>query len=178
MIACHPSTLPSVVEPLPSAPFVVAEQAAQARVPDPSRGGPPFQSGASPLPPFLGVDRATARYVGNEPCAMCHPSAALVWSGSAHARAYATLEANKSAFNPACFRCHVTGFGHPGGFTKAPEGVDVGCEACHGPASDHLAAPQAGFGALPHDSSACVACHTHDTSPDFEFPSRWLRVAH
>jgi hypothetical protein len=34
-----------------------------------------------------------------------------------------------------CVKCHVTGFGKPGGFVsleKTPDRVGVGCETCHG----------------------------------------------
>ena len=28
------------------------------------------------------------------------------------------------------------------------------------------------------EQSACVACHTHDTSPDFRWEARWPEIAH
>ncbi|MEN9786616.1 MAG: Cytochrome c-554 precursor [Pseudomonadota bacterium] len=154
------------------------------RVPDLSRGGPPVAEGASPLPPFLGVDRGGARYVGAEACGACHPAAAAVWRASAHAHALSTLRDARAGADPRCLACHVTGLGHPGGWADAGALVPraaldgVGCESCHGPGSAHAAAPAAGYGALPSDGSACVACHTHDTSPDFRWETRWPRVAH
>lgn len=176
LLACvHP---PPVVEPLPTAGHERAAAEAAARVPDPARGGPPIPAGASPLPPFLGVDRAVARYVGAEACEACHPAAAATWRASAHARAYATLQERKAAYNPACFPCHVTGFGHPGGYAPTPALADVQCEACHGPASAHVSAPAAGYGALPSGAAACVACHTHERSPEFRFSERWGSVGH
>jgi hypothetical protein len=174
------STSRTPVEPLPSAPFAAAEARAAAIVPDPRRGGPPIPPGASPLPPFTGVDRATARYVGPEACATCHPQASATWSASAHAHALTTLREHESAADPACFTCHVTGFEHPGGYAGAatPALGAVTCEACHGPGSAHVAAPDASYGKLPAEQAACVACHTHDTAPDFRFPEWWARVAH
>jgi hypothetical protein len=171
------------VEPLPTAMHTAAAAAAAARVPDPRRGGPPYGSDASPLPPFLGVSRASARYVGTPVCAACHPGAASVHVGSAHGHALQTLVKASAATSPACLSCHVTGFGHPGGWAGAASlpGLDaVGCESCHGPGSDHVAAGGGanGYGALPSDASACVSCHTHDTSPDFRFEARWPAVAH
>jgi hypothetical protein len=175
LLACTPAR--PVVEPLPTGEHVAAEARAAALVPDPARGGPPIPEGASPLPPFLGVDRAEARYVGPDVCLGCHPAA---WTETAHAHAMATLAANDAAFNPACFRCHVTGFGHPGGYTgaKTPALAAVTCEACHGPGSAHVGGGKTGYGALPEDGAACVACHTHDNSPDFRFDAYWPRVAH
>jgi hypothetical protein len=171
---------PSVVDPLSTAYHRAAEVAAAARVPDLARGGPPVRDGASPLPPFLGVSRATARYVGPDTCAACHPTAAATWSASGHAHAVATLREHQASANPACLNCHVTGLGHPGGWAGAstPALASVSCEACHGPGGDHAAAPAAGYGDLPADAAACVACHTHDNSPEFRFADYWPKVAH
>jgi hypothetical protein len=175
LLSCtHP---PPVTEPLPTGEHVAAEARAAALVPDPARGGPPILEGASPLPPFAGVDRGEARYVGPDVCLGCH---AVAWADTPHAHAMETLAANEAAYNPACFRCHVTGYGHPGGYagTKTPSLAEVTCEACHGPGSSHVAGPQKGYGTLPEDGAACVACHTHDNSPDFRFDAYWPRVEH
>ncbi len=168
-------------EPLPTAYHDAAAAAAAERVPDPSRGGPGLQAGAAPLPPFTGVDRSTAGYLGSATCSGCHPAAASVWSASAHAHALETLQAAQKAFDPGCLRCHTVGFAHPGGFGPGRTQVEVaavGCESCHGPGSDHVAAPAVGYGELPAGPESCVACHTHDNSPDFRWPDYWPPIAH
>ncbi len=175
-----------VVDPLASDRHVAAEAAARARVPDPLRGGPPPLAAASPLPPFLGVSRAGATYTGTAACVVCHVEAGEVWSASAHAGALGTLRDAQASTNPACLGCHVTGLGHPGGWAGAgtPGLAHVGCESCHGPGSAHAAAPASNvalgerYGELPADMSACVACHTHDTAPEFRFEAAWPRIAH
>ncbi|MDP2305275.1 MAG: cytochrome c family protein [Pseudomonadota bacterium] len=170
----------SPVEPLPTDAHRAAEAEAAARVPDPARGGPPLVEGASPLPAFLGVSRAANAYVGTATCAACHPSAYSTWNTSAHAHALETLRVNSSASNPSCLPCHVTGLGHPGGWSGAKTAPldNVGCEACHGPGGAHVEAPSAGYGDLPQSGAACVACHTHDNSPDFRFERYWPQIAH
>ena len=213
-------------DPLATAWHAEMDARAAARVPDPARGGPPIPAQASPLSPFTGVSRGTARYVGDAVCAACHPTAAATLAATPHAHALATLREARAAANPSCFTCHVTGYGHPGGWdprrSPAPAVSDtlpdvtspgralregagplpshaepavetrdlahVGCEACHGPGSDHVAGPpvrgvdrddlRLPYGGLPADGSACVACHTHDTSPDFRWELRWPHLAH
>ena len=184
LLACATGTEPTPVssaEPLPTAYHDAAHAAAAARVPDPARGGPPVSGTAAPLPPFLGVDRGTATYLGSTACATCHPAAATAWRGSAHAHARETLVTAQKAFDPSCLRCHTVGLGHPGGFgpeRTEPPWAAVGCESCHGPGSDHASRPAAGYGELPLGPEACVACHTHDNSPDFRFDAAWARIAH
>lgn len=146
---------------------------------DPARGGPPLHPGQAPLPPFSGVSRATATYVGADVCGACHAAAAAAWSQSGHALALATLEAALHSHDPECLACHITGLGHPGGGVPGDAHLaNVQCEACHGPGSDHAAAPARGYGTLPGKAAACVGCHTHDQSPDFAFAPYWGRVAH
>lgn len=175
LLAClHPAP---TEEPQPSAYHHQMEAQARLRVPEPQRGGPPFLPDASPLPPFLGVDLGISHYVGPETCGGCHAQILRTWQRTAHADAMLALEKAQSAYNPSCFRCHVTGFGHPGGYPQEKLRA-VGCEACHGPGSAHALAPSRGYGALPADGSACVACHTHDQSPDFRWDSYWPQIAH
>ncbi len=180
-----PAPPPVPVEPLPTSYHEQARAEAEGLVPDPARGGPRLHPAASPLPPFAGVDRAEARYVGAGACAGCHPAEAEIWAGSAHARARQTLADSGRGYDPSCLPCHVTGLMHPGGFTslkETPQLEHLGCEACHGPGSAHVAASASGgsndYGELPVGAAACVACHTHDNSPDFRFEAYWPAIAH
>ena len=177
LLSCAPRGAPlPAAEPLPTSTHDKAQASAEARVLDPARGGPPLHPSASPLPPFLGVSRATARYVGATTCQGCHPAAYATWSPSKHAHSIETLDAAGKGYDPRCLSCHVTGMGHPGGDKSGL--AQVGCESCHGPGSDHVTAPAAGYGDLPADGSACVACHTHDNSPDFRWQEYWPVISH
>ncbi len=91
--ACHKPVVeaPEPIEPLPIAAHIEAEAEALLWNPDNRRGGPPLKNTQSPLPPFKGVSRKTAKYVGNEPCAGCHAEAYEKWSNTAHAHAMEPL---------------------------------------------------------------------------------------
>jgi len=115
--ACMVPSPPAPADPLASTWHAQAEAAARARVPDPARGGPVPHAAASPLPPFTGVVRARAHYAGDAACATCHRAVVEHLAGSAHVHAMESLRTAKASFNPECFRCHVTGYGHPGGYT-------------------------------------------------------------
>ena len=179
LLACGHSSPEGVSPPelLPQDAHSIAARSALSRVPDPSRGGPAIAPGAAPLPPFLGVDRSTATYLGSEACEGCHQAIVSVWEKSAHSHSMDTLEEALAAHNPSCLQCHFTGFQHPGAPMERRL-AEVGCESCHGPGSDHLSTPSAPYGQLPEDGSACVACHTLDNSPDFDWSSYWPKVAH
>jgi hypothetical protein len=115
--------------------------------------------------PALNQKGLAATYVGSERCAKCHPAAYQTWKGSVHAKATKTLEDEKHPSNrhydPECMKCHTNGFQHPGGYNDLVEDLaawprrgekpavadvqkhnlktrNVGCESCHGPASEHV----------------------------------------
>ena len=178
-IACHKSAVPPPEpnEPLPITTHQTAEAEALVWNPDSMRGGPPLHPAQSPLPPFKGVSRKTATYLGSALCQQCHASEYERWSLSAHAHSMTTLSTAKRDHDPDCIRCHFTGFQQPG-FALKKTMAEVGCESCHGPGSDHVAAPHPGYGELPSSAAACVACHTYDNSPDFRWNSYWPKIEH
>ena len=124
--ACAKTSPQAPEETLPVNPHAVAVLEADALVRDPARGGPPIHPGSAPLPPFQGVDRSTARYVGSEVCQGCHLQAFEVWASSSHAHSMATLRHDQQEHNPSCLSCHYTGFGHPGAPMKNTL-AKVGC---------------------------------------------------
>ncbi len=136
--------------------------------------------------PCPGTPGGTASYVGiDDPpragafaCKTCHPAAWAFWRTTAHARAYAALAARSRQFDLDCVRCHVTGWGEPGGACSvaATDGRrDVQCESCHGPASLHALDPPGHIErAVP--VGRCRSCHTPDASTGFEEASYRRRI--
>jgi len=112
---------------------------------------------------------------GRTACRRCHLGQYRSWERTPHANALETLpEDNRT--DPACVKCHVTGYDKPGGFTSiedTPNLAGVGCEVCHGPGSlykekeimeDHDASVAAGL--MIPDEQTCLACHNSE-SPNF-----------
>ncbi len=136
-----------------------------------------------------------AVYVGSEGCKGCHPTAYGVWAkeGSKHFNAWKTLEvAEKDPTRygwpvtayPDCVSCHVVGHREQSGFLSfadSPGLAGVGCERCHGPGSDHVAAPEKnrlGLIGGVDKSMLCIQCHDFEQSPNFLFGDKWPVIQH
>ena len=147
-------------------------------------------------------------FTGASKCRICHMSAKKgdqfgVWKASKHALAYQTLTTPEAkvaaekvgqggknpAENPACLKCHVTGWDAPaeklGAKYDKTEGV--GCESCHGPGEDYSpikimkdkALAMAAGMTLPKKED-CVKCHNKE-SPSykpFDYDTFYKKIAH
>jgi len=90
------------------------------------------------------------------------------WKKTKHANNFEVLQGAERE-EPQCVKCHVTGFGKPGGFVseqETPGLKNVGCEACHGPGSEHIEAAKKAGSAKGWDTkidkvpqNTCVECH-------------------
>jgi hypothetical protein len=134
-----------------------------------------------------------ASYVGSSICKGCHASATAVWEKSKHHEAWDTLvkaEADPKRYGwpvtayPDCVSCHVVGFREQSGFVSFEETPDlaaVGCERCHGPASEHVASQgkkMLGILGGVQASVLCTKCHDFEQSPDFLYLDKWKLIAH
>ncbi len=129
-----------------------------------------------------------ASYIGSAACAGCHATAFASWQKSGHSHAFDSLVRKDSDADPSCIACHVTGFGEPGGYERRMKDgplVNVGCESCHGPASDHVQAhAQAASGASvlqkmrPVGPGQCVQCHHGEFSRPFKYEEFWPKIIH
>ena len=123
--------------------------------------------------------------VGSAACAECHPAEDAHWRGTAHARSRVSLEADQAEGNPDCLVCHATvGAVEEGRRTYLEEGV--GCESCHGPGEQHVAAKGGrdtilGLGQSCPDcvlDAICTRCHTALRDPDWDLHPALERTRH
>ena len=92
-------------------------------------------------------------------CAGCHLAQTEFWKGTAHARAYETLEKSGDQFRYDCLPCHVLGYGETFIDARNPgEYKDVQCESCHGTNPGHPLDP-ANRPWPTVDDKSCWSCH-------------------
>ena len=152
------------------------------------------------------------KFVGSQTCGDCHTKAFEIWKKTPHSHALATLDNVNPPrqFDPECLSCHVTGWDakayvpYISGFAsrqKTPLLADNGCENCHGPGSEHVAAENDGANQKvldrlrqqmrltiaeaknPDSPRGCARCHDLDNSPNYVNPSigfehYWPKVEH
>jgi hypothetical protein len=151
-----------------------------------------------------------AKYVGSERCRDCHKSEYEVWQrkgehGLGHSHAYQTLETatrpKNRQYDGECVVCHVVGFNYETGFASekaTPKLINVGCESCHGPCSEHVddtknkkihaminpyrwepnETPQQRIRRLNQIDIFCQKCHDIDNSVHFNFVKYWPQIVH
>ena len=152
-------------------------------------------------------------FVGSEACGECHSSAFEIWKKTPHFRATTSIiEPDNERggiprhHDPECISCHATGWNpqkyypYETGFVSSEETplmTGSGCENCHGPGSEHVAAELGEIDVtserlkelqqqmvLPLDKARdkCLECHDLDNSPDFHlegaFDKYWEQVKH
>jgi hypothetical protein len=153
------------------------------------------------------------KFVGTEKCGECHTTAFSIWEKTPHAKATEDLVHPPNTrgsiarhFDPECLSCHATGW-EPQKFVPfesgylsletTPQMVGNGCENCHGPGAEHVAAEEGAVAAddvrlaalrnamrlpLAKAKAKCVECHDADNSPDFgkegAFERYWSEVEH
>jgi hypothetical protein len=155
------------------------------------------------------------KFVGSQTCGDCHTRAYEKWASTPHGHATDSLVTPPNNrgdvarhFDPECLSCHVTGwepqkyYPFESGYLsleKTPHLKHNGCENCHGPGSQHVAA-ETGEEEVSEEEQLrrrdamrlliaggaaerkCLECHDLDNSPDFHvegaFPKYWRQIAH
>lgn len=145
----------------------------------------PFNPPADSIRGFLGYFDVDTKQTS---CGNCHVAHQRDWETTAHARAWATLEA--AGPQPFCTGCHtVSGKGNTTtgnvGYNAVPDLAyhDVQCESCHGPGFTHAETPD--VGTPPRASIAvhvavdslggCGECHSGTHHP---FAEEWEQSRH
>lgn len=122
---------------------------------------------------FNSADRQSS----SQSCVQCHKREYLIWANSAHARATDAAAAKKAEFSRACLECHATmAEGLASGQASWVGGLQ--CEACHGPAKEHLANPAKGYGEIRNLRALCSRCHTPEIDGDFDLRAGWEKIKH
>jgi predicted CXXCH cytochrome family protein len=133
---------------------------------------------------FLGyTDQATKLTV----CGNCHVEKQGDWEGTAHADAWATLQANPGA-QESCEGCHTVSqngnlVDDLAGYTATGEDRyhDVQCESCHGPGLIHVQNPKdetvplAPLQVAADPALGCAECHSGTHQP---FVDEWTQSRH
>jgi hypothetical protein len=125
------------------------------------------------------------RFLGMDTCKRCHQKQYDQWAASPHALAFASLDkpVTGKPRTPQCTGCHVTGMGDPSGYKADPKPdqaqgrpdlVNVQCESCHGKGTLHDRSGNHGQVA----KATCLACHTQEWSPNFDYDKALLAVKH
>jgi hypothetical protein len=153
----------------------------------------PFRRAQSPM-----LIDVLSGYTGVAFCRDCHVGYDLGDTYRLHENAWGILD-EAAQTNPECLECHTTGYGVPTGMEDPFRDTNmrgVTCEACHGPAAEHVRTQTAikdGLDEsqmLPLDDptgipftrevpeEVCIRCHTPEWSPDFDYETWIERVRH
>ncbi|MFA5100561.1 MAG: cytochrome c family protein [Candidatus Omnitrophota bacterium] len=107
------------------------------------------------------------KFVGAEKCKGCHPQQYKDFESRKFTKAWAVLQMRGKTKDPECLKCHVTGYGQPGGFISEEETPYLRykqCEACHGAGGKHAAnagdtEAKTAMKNYVKDKDACIQCH-------------------
>ncbi len=124
--------------------------------------------------------------LGDAVCAECHKKETKSFQKDAHASAMKTLKARGSQQDVNCVSCHATAKNTPAPTAADYYGGGVGCESCHGPGEQHVAAKGGKENIVGLTDSCpvcviesiCTRCHTPEQDPDWNLEEALKKVGH
>lgn len=123
----------------------------------------------------------TDEILGEKTCINCHEDEYRVWRKSRHASAWRSLQEREARYDPDCQRCHVTGYGLPGGFEtlgRSTDRLNVACESCHGGSGKHCKNTATKTSLSGRAKEQCARCHDRENSPLFDYDVYWPKIRH
>lgn len=125
-------------------------------------------------------------YIGSEACKECHDKEYSTYITYAKkAKSFASIKKMEKKLTQAeykaCFECHTTGYGEPGGFVseeKTPTLKNAGCEVCHGPGGLHAESEDPDLIVRDVSMENCNTCHSNDRIEAFDFKPLLFGGAH
>jgi hypothetical protein len=130
-----------------------------------------------PARPVPAQDQKIASYVGMSACKPCHEKEFKAFTGFAKkSSSFQSINRLRKELTAeeikACYLCHTTGYGKPGGFVNeqlTPDLKNAGCEVCHGPGEFHVKTqdPKDIKGDLTEQD--CEVCHTSERVKAFRY---------
>ena len=125
-------------------------------------------------------------YVGSKACKDCHEKEYGNYIKFAKkANSFESIKKMEKKITAeeyqACFECHTTGYGKPGGFIseeKTPDLKDPGCEVCHGPGSLHAESEDPDMIIREIRMENCNTCHSNERIEAFDFKPLLFGGAH
>lgn len=138
----------------------------------------------------VGAGAEDFEFEGRKKCGGCHKSQLESWKQTAHAKAFDSLKSGakeeakkKAGLDPEkdftedknCVGCHVTGYGHEGGYDIDDPGkylIGVGCESCHGPGYEYRLVHRNGGKAFEDNNQTTDRQELVDAGEEFHFVER------
>jgi len=124
--------------------------------------------------------------LGNAACAECHAKETKAFAKDPHAAAMKTLRTRDAAEDVTCVRCHAVEKVTPAKTAADFHQDGVGCESCHGPGEQHVAAKGGTENIVGLGDSCpvciveaiCTRCHTPEQDADWDLDAALKKVKH
>ena len=124
--------------------------------------------------------------LGDGSCVECHKKESKSFQKDAHSSAMKTLKSRGSHTDVQCVSCHATPKTTPATKVSDFHKGGVGCEACHGPGEQHVAAEGGKENIVGLGDSCpvcvveaiCTRCHTPEHDPDWNLEEALKKVGH